>query len=82
MVGDFHEKAGAINMFFVDHGVRAGVREMFPAGAARRKSKSAGTERSRQGRASARRGESLPASTVLAFPSRSTGGAAGTASRW
>jgi hypothetical protein len=41
---------------------------MFPAGAARRKSKSAGTERSRQGRASARRSESLPASTGLAFP--------------
>ena len=55
-------------------GVRVG--EMFPAGPARRKSKSAGTERSRQGRASARRSESLPASTVLALPPQSTGGGA------
>jgi hypothetical protein len=43
-----------------------------PAGAACRKSKSAGPERSTQARASARRSESLRASTVLAFSASST----------
>ena len=78
MTRHFHEKAGAVNCFFAVHQSPRDV----PAGAARRKSKSAGTERSRQGRASARRSESSPASTVLASPLRSTGGGAGTASRW